>query len=118
MQGEVIVASKARELGGSLRKLGMESTVVFLVLGILFALWLVAVGLSAGGLSTRIIAHHHHSYPSILRLSRSTVDSSAQRGLATRLRDHVSELLRPHSGASNGSGRVSAIRDRGGRGPS
>ncbi len=77
----------------------MESTGLFLTLGILFVLWFVAVGLSTGARSARIAAHRHHvSGHSISPVSQSAVGSSAQRGLATRVRDHLGKLLGPLSG--------------------
>ncbi len=72
----------------------MESTGLFLTLGILFVLWLIAVGLSTGARSARIAAHHRHvSGYSIAPSSQSAVGSSAQRGLAAGIRDHLGKLL-------------------------
>jgi hypothetical protein len=76
----------------------MESTGLFLTLGILFVLWLVVVGLSTGARSARIAAHRHHiAGHSIPPVSQSDLGSSAQRGLATGVLDHLGTLFGPLS---------------------
>jgi hypothetical protein len=77
----------------------MESTGLFLTLGILFVLWLVAVGLSTGARSARIAAHHHHvSGHSIPPAVQSAVGSSAQCGLAPGVLDHLGKQFGKLSG--------------------